>query len=51
MSEGYGYTGKQFLTWQDITAMVSKLLGQVNPNDFDCILGQYSNPLIRIHYP
>ncbi len=38
MSEGINYSGKQFLTWQDITAMVSKLLGQVNPNDFDCIL-------------
>lgn len=38
MSEGINYSGKQHLTWQDITGMVSRLLGQVNPHDFDCIL-------------
>lgn len=38
MSEAQGYSGKQYLSWQDITNLVSKLLGQLNPNDFDCIL-------------
>ncbi|WP_027876227.1 phosphoribosyltransferase [Meiothermus cerbereus] len=38
MSETTNYSGKQYLSWQDITNLVSKLLGQVNPNDFDCIL-------------
>ncbi|MDX2005956.1 MAG: phosphoribosyltransferase family protein [Meiothermus sp.] len=38
MSEGVNYSGKQYLTWQDITGCVSKLLGQFNPLEFDCIL-------------
>lgn len=33
-----GYSGKMHLTWQDITHMVSKLLGKINPRDYDCIL-------------
>ena len=38
MSEVPGYSGKQYLSWQEITNLVSKLLGQLNPNGFDCIL-------------
>jgi hypoxanthine phosphoribosyltransferase len=37
-TEDQGYSGKHFLTWQDITNLVSKLLGMINPNDYDCIL-------------
>jgi uncharacterized protein len=29
---------KQHVSWQDLTSLVSRLLGQVNPANFDCIL-------------
>ena len=32
------YSGKQYLTWPDITGLVSSLLGRLNPRDYDCIL-------------
>lgn len=32
MSEVPGYSGKQYLSWQEITNLVSKLLGQLNPS-------------------
>ncbi|RIH81821.1 Xanthine phosphoribosyltransferase [Meiothermus luteus] len=38
MSEPQEYAGKLYLAWQDITQLVSRLLGQVNPREFDCIL-------------